>query len=161
MPIQTFKIYTGKGYAGDLVDSGPRTIQSGVLTTSSAGFGLGMQRDTSVERGCKLGGVAGALYAISQREYNHEAATRPSDGSTVYNVTETVSLIRQGYLYIQLTGAAAIAEGAALSIDSVTGEFTFDLVGVNANAVILTNVFAQEAGIAGDVIKVRIDIVGA
>jgi len=78
MPIQTFKIYTGKGYAGDLVDSGPRTIQSGVLTTSSAGFGLGMQRDTSVERGCKLGGVAGALYAISQREYNHEAATRPS-----------------------------------------------------------------------------------
>ena len=107
-----------------------------------------MQRDTTVDRGCKLGGVAGALYAISQREYNHEAATRPSDGSTVYNVTESVSLIRQGYLYVQLTGAAAVAIGDALSIDSVDGEFTMDLVGVNADAVILTNVFSEEAGIA-------------
>ena len=161
MPIQDFKIYTGNGYAGDLVDSGPRVIQSGVLTDASAGFGLGMQRDTSIDRGCKLGGAAGPLYAISQREYNHEADNRPSDGSTSYKITESVSLIRQGYLYVELSGAASIAEGAALSIDSVTGEFTFDLVGVNANAVILTNVFAEEAGVAGDVIKVRIDIQNA
>jgi len=158
MPTQDFNIYTANGYAGDLVDSGPRVIQSGVLTTSAAGFGKGMQRDTAVDRGCKLGGVAGALYAISQREYNHEAANRPSDGTTVYNVTESVSLIRQGYLYVKLTGAAAVAIGDALSIDSVDGEFTMDLVGVNSDAVILTNVFSEEAGIAGDVIKVRIDI---
>jgi len=158
MTIQDFNIYTANGYAGDLVDSGPRVIQSGVLTDATAGFGLGMQRDLTVPKGCKLGGAAGPLYAIAQREYNHEAATRPSDGTTFYNETESVSLIRQGYLYIKLTGAAAVTTGDALSLDSATGEFTMDLVGVNANAVILTNVFADEDGIAGDVIKVRIDI---
>lgn len=158
MTIQTFKIYTNNGYEGDLVDSAPRVIQSGVLTTADVGFGKAMQRDTTVDRGCKVGGVAGALYAISQREYNHEAANRPSDGTTNYNVGESVSLIREGYLYVKLTGAAAVSTGDALSFDSVTGEFTMDLVGVNANAVITTNVFAEEDGIATDVIKVRIDI---
>lgn len=161
MPIQDFDIYTKNGYAGDLVDSGPRVIQTGILTDATAGFGLGMQRDTTVERGCKLGGSAGSLYAIAQREYNHEADNRPSDGSTSYKKTNSVSLIRQGYLYIKLTGAAAVSEGDVLSLDSVTGEFTNDLVGVNANAVILTNVFAQESAIVGDVFKIRIDILGA
>ncbi len=155
MPIQDFNIYTNNGYAGDLVDSGPRVIQSGVLTSAAAGFGVGMKRDASVERGVALGGEAN-LYAISQREYNHEAANRPSDGTTNYNVTETVSLIRQGYVYVLLSGAAAIAAGAALNVDTVTGLFTKDAVA--GNIVATTNVFSEEAGIAGDVIKVRIDI---
>jgi len=156
MPIQDFNIYTSNGYAGDLVDSGPRVIQTGVLTSATAGFGVAIKRDASVERGCALGSVAGNVYAIAQREYNHEAATRPSDGSTNYNLGESVSLIRQGYLYVQLTGATAITAGAALHVNKVTGAFT--KVTVAGDVVACTNVFAEEAGVSGDVIKVRIDI---
>jgi len=158
MPIQDFNIYTNNGYAGDLVDSGPRVIQSGVLTSATAGFGKGMKRDASVDRGCALGAVAN-VYAISQREYNHEAANRPSDGTTNYVETESVSLIRQGYLYVKLTGATAIAIGEVLHVDTVTGEFT--KVAVAGDVVACTNVVADEAGISGDVIKVRIDIQNA
>ena len=157
MPIQDFNIYTSNGYAGDLVDSGPRVIQTGVLTTANVGFGVAMQRDASVERGAQLGSVDGNVYAISQREYNHEAATRPSDGTTEYKVGESVSLIRQGYLYIKLGGATAIAAGEVLHVDTTTGEFS--KTAVAGNIVACTNVVADEAGVAGDVIKVRIDIV--
>ena len=156
MPIQDFNIYTARGYAGELVDSGPRVVGTGILVGSDVGFGLGVKRNSTVERGVELGSAAN-VFAISQREYNHEADTRPSDGTTSYKVTESVSIIRQGYLYVLLTGAAAITAGAALHIDGVTGEFTKDAVA--GNIVATTNVFADEAGIAGEIIKVRIDIV--
>lgn len=158
MPIQDFNIYTANGYAGDLVDSGPRVIQTGVLTSATAAFGIGMQRDVSVDKGVAIGADAN-VYAISQREYNHEAANRPSDGTTTYVETESVSLIRQGYLYIKLGGAVAIAAGEVLHVVSATGEFVKTAAG--AGVVATTNVVADEAGIAGDVIKVRIDIQNA
>lgn len=158
MTVQNFNIYTANGYEGDLVDSGPRVVQTGVLTSATAGFGKSMKRDASIERGVALGSVAGAIYAISQREYNHEAGTRPSAGNdTTYLETESVSLIRQGYLYIKLTGSVSIAAGAALHVDTVTGLFSKDTVAGNVLA--CTNVFAEEAAIVGDVLKVRIDIV--
>ena len=157
MPIQDFKIYTARGYAGELVDSGPRVVQTGILTSASAGFGLAMSRDTGVTRGCALGTSAGAVYAISQREYNHEADTRPSDGTTSYKETESVSLIRQGYLYVLLNGSTAINAGEVLNVDSTTGEFTKDAVA--GDVVATTNVIAAEDGLAGEIIKVRIDIV--
>lgn len=158
MTIQNFNIYTAKGYAGELVDSGPRVIQTGILTSDSAGFGLAIKRDTTIDRGAQLGGAAN-VYAISQREYNHEADTRPSDGTTSYKEKESMSLIRQGYLYVKLDGAAGITAGDALHVDTVTGEFTKDAVA--GNIVACTNVYADETGIAGDVIKVRIDIQNA
>ena len=157
MTIQNFNIYTAKGYEGDLVDSGPRVVQTGVLTSATAGFGKAMNRDGSVERGVALGGAAN-VFAISQREYNHEAGTRPSTGNdTKYLITESVSLIRQGYLYIKLTGATAISAGEVLHVDTVTGLFT--KVVVAGNVVACTNVVAEEDAISGDVFKARIDIV--
>jgi|TARA_R110000764_G_scaffold147292_1_gene235164 hypothetical protein len=157
MTIQNFEIYTAKGYAGDLVDSGPRTIQSGVLVGTAAGFGKAVSRDTSVAKGVALGGEAN-VFAISQREYNHEAGTRPSTGEdTFYYASESVSLIRQGFLYVKLTGAVAVAAGEVLHVDSVTGEFS--KTAVAGNVVATTNVTADEAGLAGEIIKVRIDIV--
>ncbi len=161
MPIQDFNIYTANGYAGDLVDSAPRVIQTGILTTvTGAGFGKAMTRDTSIERGVALGGAAN-VFAISQREYNHEASAIPAkDGDWAYKVGESVSLIREGYLYIQLDVASlAITAGQALHVDTVTGEFT--KAAVADDVVACVNVFAEEAGIAGDVIKVRIDIQNA
>lgn len=156
MPTQDFNLYTKNGYAGDLVDSGPRVIQTGILVGSGAGFGLAMKRDASVERGTALGGEAN-VYAISQREYNHEASTRPAKaGDWAYLETESVSLIRQGYLYIKLTGDTAINAGQALNVDTVTGQFT--KVAVAGNIVATTNVVAEEDGIENDIIKVRIDI---
>tara|TARA_R110002020_G_scaffold459746_2_gene677924 strand:- start:28 stop:504 length:477 start_codon:yes stop_codon:yes gene_type:complete len=157
MTIQSFEIYTANGYAGDLVDSGPRVIQTGILTSASVGFGMALKRDTSVDRGCAVGSDSGAVYAITQREYNHEAGVRPSTGNdTTYLETESVSMIRQGYLYVELTGATAIAAGEALHVDNVTGAFT--KVAVAGDVVACTNVFADEAGVSGDIIKVRIDI---
>ena len=158
MTVQTFSIYTAKGYAGDLVDSGPRVIQTGVLTSTSAGFGLALTRDAgTVDKGVALGGAA-KVYAITQREYNHEAGTRPSTGNdTFYYESESVSTIRQVYLYIKLDGSTAIAAGAALHVDTVTGVFSKDSVA--GNIVASTNVTAEEAGLAGDIIKVRLDIV--
>ena len=157
MTIQSFELYTANGYAGDLVDSGPRVIQTGILTSASVGFGKALNRDASIERGCAVGGAA-KVFAISQREYNHEAGTRPSAGNdTVYFETESVSMIRQGYLYIALTGAVAISAGEVLHVDVTTGEFSKDTVA--GDVVACVNVVAEEDGLVGDVIKVRIDIV--
>ena len=169
MPIQDFKIYTANGYAGDLVDSAPRVVQTGTLVANAtgaveAGFGLAMLRQvtgTILDKGVELGATA-KVFAISQREYNHEAGTRPAKkgvaGTWTYRLGESVSLIREGYLYIQLEGSVAIKAGEALHVDKVTGVFSKGAVA--ANVIATTNVFAEEAGVAGDVIKVRIDIVG-
>lgn len=166
MPIQDFKLYTANGYAGDLVDSAPRVVQTGILVPNAAsvgeaGFGKAMLRQvtgTAIDRGVELGGAAN-VFAISQREYNHEASTRPAKqntGAWAYREGESVSLIREGYLYIKLEGTTAITAGAALHVVTATGEFTKDAVA--AGTVACTNVFAEEAGVAGDVIKVRIDV---
>lgn len=155
MPIQDFNIYTQNGYAGDLVDSGPRVVQTGILESASVGFGKAVKRGTTAKQ--VLVGGAASVFAISQREYNREAGSRPTDGTDFnYLVTESVSLIRQGYLYIKLTGAVAISAGEVLHVDTVTGEFS--KTAVAGNVVATTNVVADEDGIAGDVIKVRIDI---
>jgi len=167
MPIQDFNIYTANGYEGDLVDSGPRVVQTGVLTSASAGFGKAVSRDSSVERGVALGSVEIAtssttnVFALTQREYNHEAGTRPSTGNdTKYLITESISLIRQGYVYAKVRDHAVVA-GEALVFEEATGVAVGGTAasGTVAGESVALNVFAEEAGIAGDVIKVRIDIV--
>tara|TARA_R100000541_G_scaffold21478_3_gene31432 strand:- start:7651 stop:8184 length:534 start_codon:yes stop_codon:yes gene_type:complete len=177
MPTQDFNLYTKNGYAGDLVDSGPRVVQTGILTDATLGFGKAMSRDASVAnpRGVK-GGTADTadvkVFAISQREYNHEASTRPSDGSTSYLQTESVSIIRQGYLYIRLVGSTAVTDlSVPLNVvttassgitpgsdgkDIVLGDFTAVSAGTGIKAT--SNVYPDELGGEGDVIKVRIDI---
>jgi len=166
MTIQAFNVYTAKGYAGELVDSGPRVVQTGVLTSAQAGFGKAMSRDAAtVERGVSLSaaGTAGTainIFAISQREYNHESGTRPSDGvSTYYYATESVSLIRDGYLYIQLdSGSAAVAAGEVLNVVTATGMFT-SAAASTTTIVETLNVVAEDSGVSDDIIKVRISIV--
>jgi len=177
MPIQDFNLYTKNGYAGDLVDSGPRVVQTGILTDATLGFGKAVSRDASVDnpRGVK-GGTADTanvkVFAISQREYNHEASVRPSDGSTAYLETESVSLIRQGYLYIRLVGTTAVTDlsvplnvvttgssGISPGPDGkaiVLGDFTAVTPGTGIKAT--SNVYPDELGGEGDIIKVRIDI---
>ena len=158
MTQQTFALYTKNGYAGDLVDSGPRVVQTDVLTGSGAGFGKAMSRDTAVERGVTLGS-AETVFAISQREYNHEAGSRPTDGTDfAYLETESVSLIRDGYLYIELVGGAVPTGniGTPLFVNATTGTFSGDATDVSGVHVETTNVIAEEAGVVGDVIKCRI-----
>ena len=157
MTVQNFSIYTAKGYEGKLVDSGPRVVQTGILTSATAGFGKALVRDASVERGVALGGSAN-VFAISQREYNHEAGTRPSTGNdTVYRITESVSTIRQGYLYVLVGGDTAVVAGEVMHVDTVTGVFSKSAVA--GNVVATTNVTADESGLVGDIIKIRLDIV--
>ena len=166
MTIQAFNIYTANGYEGDLVDSGPRVVQTGVLTSASVGFGKAIERDTSVARGVSVGSSEIAatsttnVYALTQREYNHEAGTRPSTGNdTAYLVSESVSIIREGFLYVKLVDHAA-TEGEALVFNETTGVCAGGAVaaGTVAGESVALNVFSEEAGAAGDVIKVRIDI---
>ena len=157
MTVQNFSIYTAKGYEGELVDSGPRVVQTGILTSATAGFGKALVRDASVERGVALGGSAN-VFAISQREYNHEAGTRPSTGNdTVYRITESVSTIRQGYLYVLVGGDTAVVAGEVMHVDTATGVFSKSAVA--GNVVATTNVTADESGLVGDIIKIRLDIV--
>lgn len=170
MTIQDFNLYTARGYEGDLVDSGPRVIQTGILTDASAGFGKAMKRDVTVERGVALGTVevgtseTANIYAISQREYNHEAGTRPSAGNdTTYLITESVSLIRQGYIYLSVdTTDAAVVAGDPVNVALATGVFSMDTP-VADTILVCTNVIADESVAIGSgtavIIKARIDIV--
>lgn len=159
MPIQDFNIYTARGYAGELVDSGPRVVQTGVLTGSDAAMGVAIQREPTVERGIKIGSTAN-VFAITQREYNHEAGSRPAkDGDWQYLEKESVSIIRQGYLYVSVSTLTAdtIVAGQALFVDAATGAFTADITETET-----LNVIADEsADISGDsvIVKVRIDVV--
>lgn len=167
MPIQKFVVYTANGYAGDLVDSGPRVVQTGILVKNaagveSAGFGLSILRQVTgktVDRGVELGGAEN-VYAISQREGNHEAGTRPAkagvDGTWAYHLGDSVSLIREGFLRIKINGILAIKAGDALHVDLSTGEFSNSTL--SDTVLLCSNVFAEENGNPGDIIKTRIDI---
>ena len=156
MPIQDFNLYTLNGYAGDIVDSGPRVVQTGILVGADAGFGKALSRDSSVERGINLGSGT-TVFAISQRELNHEAGSRPSTGNdTVYKATESVSIMRDGYIYILLTGGPSVA-GDLLFVNATTGDIAGDATDIGDGVpVVTTNVIAEEAGIVGEVIKARI-----
>ena len=156
MTIQDFNIYTQNGYAGDLVDSGPRVVQTGIVEDALGfGFGKAVKRGTT-GKDVLLGGAT-KVFAISQREYNREAGTRPSTGTDFsYRNKDSASIMREGYIYIKLTGATAISNGDAVHVDTVTGEFS--KLGVAGNVVACLNVFADEDAITGDVFKARIDI---
>lgn len=154
MPNQSFDIYTKRGYAGDLVDSGPRTVQTGIATEGTVEFGVAVKPNiTSDERGVEAGSPP-KVWAIAQREWNHEAATRPSDGTTVYAQNQSVSVIRQGYIYVQVV--AAVVAGAPLMVNATTGTFSGTTAGSHVQC---TNVTAVNGGAAGSIVKARIDIV--
>ena len=154
MPAQTFDIYTKRGYAGDLVDSGPRTVQTGVATEGTIEFGVAVKPNRSSDsRGVEEGSPVN-VYAVAQREWNHEAATRPSDGTTVYAQDQSVSLLRQGYIYVEVV--AACVAGQLLFVDDTSGAFSGTVDDVTAET---TNVTAEQDAQAGQVVKARIDIV--
>lgn len=168
MPTQDFNIYTAKGYEGDLVDSGPRTVGTGVLTSATAGFGKAIQRDDlTVTRGAAIGSAeidatsTTNVYAISQREYNREAQNRPSNGNDFgYIESDSMSIMREGFILVLLRDHAAVA-GEALVVEEATGIFVGGTVaaGTVAGESVALNVYADEAGTVGEVIKARIDIV--
>lgn len=165
MPIQNFTMYTKNGYAGDLVDSGPRTVQTGILQPNAtganqAGFGVAVMRQktgTVIPNGIELGGAEN-VFAITQREANHEALSRPAKaGDWAYLEGQSVSLIRQGYLRIKVEGGTSIKAGEVLHVDTKTGKFSKDAVA--GDIVACTNVTADQDGNPGEIIKVRMDIV--
>lgn len=159
MPIQDFNLYTARGYAGDLPDSTSSVVSgTGIVEDATLGFGKALKRGTLTTdaRHVKVGHSSGNVFAISRREYNHEADTRPSDGTTSYKQTDSASIMRQGFIYIKVTGRAATA-GQLLNVDDATGEFTGGAAGTGETA--SKNVTAEQSGSVGDIIKARIDIV--
>jgi len=156
MPIQTYNIYTGKGYAGDLYDSAPRVTQTGLVEDATLGFGLGVKVGTTGERSVVVGSSTGNVFAITMRELNHEADNRPSDGTTSYKNKDSASIMREGFILVKVTGNAAVAHAMA-NVNDTTGAFTGGAAGAGETAT--TNVTFLEAGLVGEVVKARIDIV--
>jgi membrane carboxypeptidase/penicillin-binding protein len=155
MPVQSFNLYTGKGYAGqEAITNTSNTVITGRAEEDIA-FGVALARGVESDKGVKLGNAAGSAFAIALREVNHEADTRPSDGSTSYKEGDSVSIIREGYVYVQLENRAAVA-GSFVGINDTTGAIEGD--DDSAGVTLSTNVRAEESGQPGDVIKVRIDV---
>ena len=152
--------YTARGYEGDLVDSGDSVHQTGVLLTGTIGFGKAVRTDGEGQ-GIQVGATnvsnVCSVFGITLREYNHEAGTRPSDGTDfLYRANESVSILRQGYIYLKLTGATAISREEELHVDAVTGLFT--KVAAAGNVAVCRNVYATQPATTNQVFKARIDI---
>jgi len=155
MTVQAFNIYTARGYAGDLVDSGPNTSQTGIVEDATLAIGVAAKRGTVATnpRFVQVDADGGNVFGIVRRELALEAKNKPSDGTTEFKQTESASILRQGYIYVTLDTTAATA-GQLLF---VTGTGTFS----GSTGIATTNVTAEQSGIAGEVIKARIDIVAA
>lgn len=147
MVAQVFNIYTAKGYAGDLPDSTSALVSQSVVATVELGFGRAVTGTGTISAG-------GYVHGITRRELNHEAANRPSDGTTNYIVGSSVSVLRQGYIYVEVTGRAAVS-GAVANVVTATGEFAGGVAAIGEAA--STNVVFQEAGIVGSVVKAWIE----
>lgn len=154
MPIQNYNIYTGNAYAGQESDaSTPRVMGTG-FAEAATGFGLALKPGTAEDQ-VLVGHVAGNVFGISVREMNHEALNRPSDGSTVYPINQSVSIMREGYINVEVTIEAAVA-GAKANIVDATGAISGGTAGVGET--LSTNVTFMEAGVVGAVVRARIDI---
>ena len=152
MPAQDFNIYTARGYAGDLVDSGPNVSQTGIVEDATLAIGVAVKRGTvsTNPKHIVLDVDGGAIFGIVRRELALEAKNKPSDGTTEFKQTESASILRQGYIYVTLTTAAT---AGALLFGQADGTFG------GSGGLATTNVTAEQSGIAGDVIRARIDIV--
>jgi len=153
MTVQSFNIYTARGYKGDLADNGPNVSQTGIVEDATLAIGVAVKRGTIANdpRFVTLDIDGGNIFGIVRRELALEAKNRPSDGETEFKAGESASILRQGYIYVELKTTGATA-GDLLYVDA-NGEFT------GATGVVTTNVTAEQTGAAGDVIRARIDIV--
>lgn len=158
MPIQNYDLYTKNAFKGQKAYASEHSVNvSGKLEDAELDFGLGVKKGTLPKQITK-GSVAGNVYAVSLREVNHEAKFRPSTGETFYVETETVSLMREGTINLEVTERAAIA-GTVANIMEATGEFTGGAAGGGESQCI--NVTWLEDGLVGDIVKARLDIVHA
>lgn len=154
MPIQNYNIYTGNKYKGQESDaSTPRVNGTGFAEAATA-FGVALKRGTA-EGQVLVGHTAGNVFGIAIREANHEAKFRPSTGETEYPINESVSLMREGYINVEVTIEAAVA-GAFANIVDATGEISGGTA--VAGETLSTNVVFMESGVVGAIVRARIDI---
>ena len=149
MPIQNYNIYTGDAYKGQISDaSTPRVIGTLVASVATL-FGVALASDAS------LGHDTGNVFGVAVREANHEAKFRPSTGETEYPAGQSISVMREGYINLEVTGNPAV-EGALANVNDTTGEFTGGAADAGETA--STNVRWMESGVVGAVVRARIDI---
>lgn len=154
MPIQnSYDLYTKNSFEGQKAYSSEVSVQvTGILTAPELDFGRSVKHDATVERGVGIGSTSGNVFGISMREINWEATSIPSTGDVVYKQNRAVSVMREGTINVKVTGAINAFE--KVHVDETTGEFLGNAGGTEA-----LNVVALENGLAGDIIKVRIDII--
>ena len=149
MPIQDFKIYTDNAYKGQISNSADSTVVTGVVDVN-------VEMGCAVKRGTAPGHIAAGgeanVFGVALRELTHEAANRPSDGTTIVKKGFNASILRQGYVNLEVSAGSAVA-GKAVHVIAQSGEFA------GTGGVACTNVTWESNGAKGDIVKARIDIV--
>lgn len=155
MPIQNYTIYTGDKYKGQESDASTPRVNGTGYAEAAIAFGIALKAGTAEDQ-VLPGHDTGNVLGIAIREANHEAKFRPSTGETEYPVTQSVSLMREGYINIEVTARAAV-KGAFANVVDATGEFAGGAAGAGETASV--NVRFMESGQVGDIVRARIDIV--
>lgn len=160
MPIQEYKLYTQNNYNGMLAYASENTtVVTGINDATITNMGIALKKEGTDLNSVAVGtstSATGAIFGISLREINHEAVNRPSDGTSTYPISESISVLRQGTINLIVNTAAAVA-GAKVAFNKTTGVASGG--GSTSTYQQATNVSWLESGAIGDIIKARIDIV--
>lgn len=124
MPVQQYNINTRDALPGQLY--GLQQTRADIQTAfveDAAGIGFGVACKVGVgPRGVTLGGAA-HVAGISVRQIDREPLTRPSDGTVVFKKGEALPLLSDGRINVKVATAGAMVRGAAVFVNSTTGEF--------------------------------------
>lgn len=124
MPKQDYNINIRKALPGQLY--GLQQTRADIQTAfveNAEGIGFGVAcKVGSGARGVALGGAA-HVAGISVRQIDREALNRPSDGSIVFKKGDTLPLLSDGRINVEVNVAGTMVRGAAVFVDDATGKF--------------------------------------
>jgi heptaprenylglyceryl phosphate synthase len=156
-----YKMYTRDAVAGALYGTSLTNSTRLSFINSEAtgiGFGVAVQRSTpaDMERNCKLGtGLAesGAVLGFAMRQINKTQEIYSTTGDISYGKGEAVGVLTDGYLNVELKGAAAAVAGAKAFVHPTTGAVSAEATGGYLEA---TNVSFELGGATGDIVVINI-----
>ena len=138
MPVQDYSINTKAAVEGMLygMHQTRADIQTAFAEELGISYGKAVKNGTT-DRGVLLGVDGTHVLGVVLRQDIREAATRPSDGTYVIGLKETIPMLQDGRFTALIVDGGAITRGQQAYVDSVTGKF---YVAAGANRVLATNV---------------------
>ena len=183
--IQEFRRYTRNGYHGQLAqDTKGSVIISGIVGDVSVREGDFVDLDSKGLVRVHSGEFSRASFArttytahydvnlwlhkertattdfefgIVLRELNNEPDTKPSTGVVTHTAGKTVSILRQGVIYLEHS-QGNVLQGEKLVLNKVTGDIWGRLIDA-ATQNVVTNVSWEESGTDKQVLRARISII--